>query len=93
MGLQDTEWNSLLYYLEVVQKKSPDEAVVVLSRLKKYPDIFKEFKEVAFAYWRKEPVSRIVVQGMTAGQIRKIRNCSVLESYLQLITLRETMGK
>ena len=89
MGLRDTECVSLMYYMKHVLHYTEDEALCAFSKLTKYDDIYSEFSRVAFGYFCPLEEGEITIDGQTASAIRKCRNCSVLESYLVLVSLRD----
>jgi hypothetical protein len=80
---------SLLYYLCNMNKKSREEAELIISRLSRYDDIYEEFRCVAFAFHRDIDVP-VIVNGFTAADIRKqiASNAGIYEVYLILSDLR-----
>lgn len=89
MGLEDTEFKSLMYYLKKVKHMSSDEALRCFSLLRKYPDIHDEFLMVTFAYLNQPDEHFVSVNGVTARDIRISMHCSVLDSYLELVARRD----
>ena len=89
MGLEDTEFKSLMYYLKKVKHLSSDEALRCFSLLRKYPDIYEEFKMVTFAYLTQPDGHFVLANGVTARDIRLSMHCSVLDSYLELVARRD----
>lgn len=89
MGLEDTEFKSLMYYLKMVKHMSSDEALRCFSLLRKYPDIYGEFLKVTFAYLTQPDGHFVSVNGVTVRDIRLSMHCSVLDSYLELVARRD----
>lgn len=89
MSLEDTEFKSLMYYLKMVKHLSSDDALRCFSLLRKYPDIYEEFKMVTFAYLNQPDEHFVLVNGVTARDIRISMHCSVLDSYLELVSRRD----
>lgn len=89
VGIRDTERSSLIYYMTHILHYSDEEALIRFSRLTKYKDIYDEFSRVSFGYFRSSDSPAIEVAGQTAFGIRACRNCTFLEAYLELVSLRD----
>lgn len=88
MVMRKTEFDSFMYDMCVIRGMSHDDALRSLSKLSKYDDILNEYCTVSFAYMGHGQLFEVCVAGKTARDFISSGK-SVLDSYLELVRLRD----